>query len=371
MAIKGQNISWLTAAINNLSRLFHGQKTIIPPYQLIDDENQERGEISLGDLLTVVKDLPWKNEEQLRKIVRTLGFSWDANKAFEPPGQPKSIYDRSHYAAQSKPLKTPQAPRSTISAPPPPELPVELPPQLLSSELTPRQDVSPPLPPPDWLTQQTNSLLSTEEKLTAVIRQSLFPKNTSRGILSAALAVKRRGGNPDVEKIITTIVRGEILRDLPRTVGTTLEQGCQLLLDYSDNMSPYWDDLNELAIQIEQLLGKARLRVYDFEDHPLKAQNWTSSTELESWQPETSRPIVAASTLGVSRLGHAAVINRDWQKFIRRCEAAACPLLLLIPWQRQYWPVGLGSYPIMIHWNPRTTASMVRQLIGAGHEVKR
>lgn len=368
MSAKNSNWTKLQAVFKQLRSALHGEKSSNQPVWLNLDNERLRGEINLADLLMTIKDLPWESEGQLRQIAQSLGFTWQGHLP-EPIAieHSKGVYDRNRHAAQPKPK--PNLPELNIpfSAPPPPELPIELPPQVLSSTLTTYENCIESGQQPDWLYQQTNDLLSEEEELPRLARKNLFPTHTSRGVLSASLRVQRTSAEPDVPQIIRRMVRGEILRTLPRIRGTTLGQGCQLLLDYSDSMIPYWEDLNELAMQVENVIGTNRLHIYEFEGNPLEAKHREINGER---QGEKARPIVVASNLDVGVHRRNPIINKYWRQFIHQCKQAGSPLLILTPWQRESWPSGLGDYPILIHWNPRTTAGMVQQLVGKGHEVE-
>lgn len=347
------------------------------------DKQRIRGEISLADLLIATKDLPWKNKQQLRQIAQSLGFTLKKDalgSGKTGPEQTKGVYDHNYYDRKPRPKQKEKAANLPFTAPPPPELPVELSSnaQVLPSELIPRDNHEPIEIPPDWLADESQfpPLLSAEKPAAAALpRENLFPDNSSRGIITATLATQRVGCEPDIPQIITRIVRGDILHKIPYEKSTTLDQGCQLLLDYNETMVPYWEDLNSLGTQLEDVIGSDRVERYEFKNHPLDAKQWISRKKHKGWKPKIAKPVLVASNLGQTGHGsddtdiNLSTINHDWQPFIARCQQHHVPLLILTPWQRAAWPVGLGDYPILIHWNPKTSASMVRQLIGNGLEV--
>ncbi|NOZ53887.1 MAG: hypothetical protein GXP08_12265, partial [Gammaproteobacteria bacterium] len=196
----------------------------------------------------------------------------------------------------------------------------------------------------------------------------LIPDSTSRGILSAALATQREGDAVDIHGLIDRIVAGHIPSRLPRLPAGTLERGCQLLLHYSDDSVPYWEDMNALVQQVQQVIGVMRTDLYEFTDKPLDARRWSPADNYCPWQPKKGLPIVVATDLGMGGGSSTAQIKNSWRPFIQRCEVAVSPLILLIPWRRKYWPEQqLGPYPYLIHWSPHTTAAMVRRRIGKGH----
>ena len=148
--------------------------------------------------------------------------------------------------------KKPKLPAFT--EPPAPELPVELPQTILASSLKPLT----PQPAlengdlPDWLTDETDDsdFLTAECPSVKPARASLFPALTQRGILGAALMVRKPGKNINISALIAELVKGRIPQQMPFHSDTTLERGCQLLLDYSDSMTPFWEDLSARIIFI-------------------------------------------------------------------------------------------------------------------------
>ena len=192
---------------------------------------------------------------------------------------------------------------------------------------------------------------------------------TNRGILSAALNVKKPGKEVNIPVLIRQVIKGRIPKNIPRLDSITLERGCQLLLDYSDSMVPFWEDLSALANQVEDLLGKERVKIYEFDQDPAAGKLWTPPANAKNWQPETARPIMVASNLGITGQQRQWPINSAWRAFIDQCKKNNIPLLILVPWQESYWPTDMGNHPVLIHWNPHTTATMIHKLVGKGLEV--
>ena len=135
-------------------------------------------------------------------------------------------------------------------------------------------------------------------------------------------------------------------------------------------MVPFWEDLSALADQIENLIGRARVNVFEFDQNPNSGKRWLTSTQKpESWKFESGRPILAATNLGITGRQRHISLSSAWRTFIDRCHKKKLPLLILVPWSQECWPDGLGSHPLVIPWTPRTTAGMVYRLVGKGHKV--
>lgn len=328
-----------------------------------------RGEIHLGDLLLALKKLPWKDDAQAAAIARSLGFSLE--ELISKEITPNAIFDNSRFPEHQKTVSPSQNQPPGISVPPPPKPTVELPSMPFDSPLKPLEARAAPqiAETPAWLNENNTTLNRDETPPVPLHRESLFSDNTNRGILSAALATRRPGYQIDIFRLIYHFVTGKIPRTLPRLMSNTLERGCQLLLHYSDDMVPYWEDLAALATQIKNVMGQDRVDLYEFKGLPDSANTWVPPKTFKQWQPVSGIPVLVATDLGIDGSKGENNIAEEWLPFIHKCESAGAPLLLLIPWQRQYWPENLGDYPFLIHWNPHTSAAMIRRLIGPGHGV--
>ncbi len=338
---------------------------------------RQRGEISLSDLIAAVENLPWENEDQLRQILQSLGYTLGklAKAQDQKPAESaKGAYDHNYYDRRVR-RKADQLPLPD-TAPPAPDLPIDISDRAISLDaiLEPRQTDEGQHVHPDWLSREIvvddfPPLFEDNNVPLPIPRKSLFSENTSRGILGASLITQRSGSEVDIRRIINSIVRGEILHSLPTITISTMEKGCQLLFDYSASMAPYWDDLNTLGKQIQNVAGSEYLRIYEFDRSPLKANRMLSRKNKLGWKPEKDKPVIVATDFGLSTGDQSLLTLLDWPAFIDECASRCAPLIILTPLANNNWPGEIGDYPVFIHWHPRTTASIVRQVIGSGHKV--
>jgi hypothetical protein len=176
-------------------------------------------------------------------------------------------------------------------------------------------------------------------------------------VLCAALATHRPGSDIDLPRLVASVCRRVPLRRLPRRQEITLAEGCQLLLDYSGTMVPFWEDLAALGDQVREVAGTQATRVYTFDTRPTQARHWTAAGDPEPWEPD-GRPVLAATDLGIQGRGQAEP-SADWPEAAARCLATGGPLILLIPWPEGRWPRAFPANATLIHWGPRTSAGMV------------
>jgi hypothetical protein len=322
-----------------------------------------RGDIHLGDLARALGKLDWQDPAQAETIAACLGFGLGPDsdpaqhrqaprEAYNPAVQPAPAeVDRQPSTTATKPVPVPMPP--TPPAPPP------LPAKRLTSELQALEPLAPAQPDPDWLGGDPQ-LLDPGDALPCA-REPLFADAASRHIFSAALATRRSGTDIDLPRLIAAITRREPLRALPRRSEPTLEQGCQLLLDYSATMVPFWDDLTDLVRQLGAVVGNTR--VYSFDRRPTDALHWLPDGRREPWEP-ADRPVLVAGDLGIQSGGRRSP-DPDWDQLARRCDAAGVPLLVLVPWPEPYWPKTLAGRPILIHWSPATSAGWVSRCLAA------
>jgi len=326
-------------------------------------DETDRGEIHLGDLARALAALKWENDDQAKAIAACLGFALHTSPKPKPPVE---IYDRQRYPSGERTPEQPP-PERPLFVPPAPEAVPPLPANHLAGRIQPLPERAPAAPDDSAWLQEGDALYSAEEQ-TAVARQPLFLERTSRHIVSAALGTLRSGAEIDEAKLISAICRREPIPELPRRPEATLELGCQLLLDYSASMVPFWEDLNGLIGQVGEVMGEGNTRVYSFDTRPTEAVCWTPEGEREPWQPE-GRPVLAATDFGIQGRSGRAQPDSAWRIFAERCRQAGVPLVILVPWPRARWPLDLGGCPELVHWNAHTSASTIRKKIGLGHRI--
>ena len=190
------------------------------------------------------------------------------------------------------------------------------------------------------------------------------------GFVKDRLRVRKPGKEADIPRIVQQVIKGQIPKDIPKRDCISLERGCQLLLDFSDSMAPFWEDLSALANQLQNLLGTERVNIFEFDQDPAASKHWDESGNATDWQVDLTRPILIASDMGISGQRTKWPLTEVWRGFIQQCTEKKLPLIVLLPWQETYWPEQIGNHPVLIHWNPHTTATMIKKLVGAGHQVK-
>lgn len=326
-------------------------------------DRPRRGEIQLADLIRALDALAPVDDAQRDAIAASLGFGLDATYR-EPERPTPAAFDRSRRPLPAQGTQQRHLP-APVRAPPPPPTRVSLPDTVLGATIE-RGPKSPP-------EAATLAFLDEDGRampppVAALPREELFPPTAARATLAAMLRIRREGDAPDASALIRKVIRGLPPRRLPRLPAATLAHGCQLLLDYGEDMTPWFDDLDGLGRRLADVVGESALAVFAFDDDPRSATTWIDD-DRRQWTAERGRPVLVAT--GFSIRGHKPPreAGMGWNAFVAACRAAGCPLVLLTPWPRTCWPDWLGRYPSIVHWNPATTAAMVRRLFGIGHET--
>jgi hypothetical protein len=322
-----------------------------------------RGVVGLGDLLSALHSLNTRDPEIIETVAGVLGFAGvEANPVEATRGvsgtspEPKPKPHRPPTDTTLPRLVVPEVP-----APPP------LPDEILTTTLS----------GPDYLSNDAEippeiaRPLSPETTPGPVPRTPLFPQRTARGVLGAALAIRRPGVLPDVPKLVERLARNQPVTMVPMLAESGLHQGVQLLLDNSAAMVPFIDDFENLTATIAQVVGRNGFQVFQFSGAPTSAVRWTAELEARPWRPEAGRPVVLATDFGAGARPAAQdqAPYSAWLDFSNRCREAGCPVVAFVPYGRERWPRGLSRRFSIIHWHPRTRASHVRRALGCGLKV--
>lgn len=195
-------------------------------------------------------------------------------------------------------------------------------------------------------------------------RLSLFPQRTARGLLAASVAQPSRGYDLDIPRLIRTSVQRQPLRSLPLLPRFSTQQGCQLLLDFSEALVPWWDDMRDLIQQFHAVLGETACPVYEFTDNPRHAVSWTETGE-QTWQAIAGKPVVIATDFGQVRSARHELRPglSVWRDFALHCRRWQIPVIALTPLGHKRCPKELAHLMSIIDWNPHTRASDVKRLI--------
>lgn len=327
----------------------------------------KRGEIHLGDLAKALILIPGASPTEQELIASCLGFQLQATYTVAAPRYQtvQAAWNRALLKDQKTVTSKLPGYKPQIAMLPAPETITTDADDILEVDLYIEKAPHNPLSSYyEILNHQTRNLL-LDSNISALPRQSLFPQKKARGLVSVVVSRKIPGYDLDVPKLIQSLVRQKPLTELPMRPRFTVRNGCQLLLDFNDALIPWWEDMQTLITQFQQVLGEALCPVYEFSQNPSIAVRWTEAGEIP-WQPVSEKPVIIASDLGVI---HTPIDQRirpgrkEWLDFINRCQQQNIPVIILFPLRPQRCPYGLDKLTTLIHWHPATSAAMVKRLM--------
>jgi hypothetical protein len=201
--------------------------------------------------------------------------------------------------------------------------------------------------------------------------EPLFLPQWTRAILSAALVTNAGDGLPDIERITETIARGDVVRELPTHSLPTVRRGVQLLVDKSLAMMPFARDQTWLQKQLQNVVGSDRVQVTRFVGTPLSRIGSRSQAAADYAPPLPGTPVVLLTDLGICQpmLAEDWADPQEWVRFSLIVRHAHCPLIALVPYGPSRWPAELLPYMTIIQWDRKTTAPIIRSIVGGGLEV--
>jgi hypothetical protein len=314
-----------------------------------------RPQVSLADLLTAIHALRPADGEASEALRVSFDLGGLERRAAELP---RSLSSRRPVLPVVKIAVSEQAPQPRLADGPP------IPASLRQLE----QPDSPPEGDPSW---SAASALGDRAALRGAQApmEPLFLPQWMRGITTAALATSAEDGRPDVERLVEAIARGQSVQRVPRESIATLRRGAEVLCDVSEGMLPFARDQDEMVQHLRSTVGRHRLRVTSFDGPPL-----IDSTEGEpSWTPARGTPVLILSDLGIA--APLLVADRStparWLVLARALRRAGCPVVALVPYPPDRWPLTLSRAISIIEWNRRATAAMAQRAVRLAERTAR
>jgi len=333
---------------------------------MISLDKARRPEISLGDVLRALARLKPKTDTQTSEILRCLGFQTSSvYQSPQPYRSNQGAWNRNHFRKKPQQKPSPNyAPQPTL--PPTPEVPIALPKEVLHSTLEVLPDAGAINPSTTINPKVENATpLSLSAKGISPSRISLLPKNRARAITSATIAQYTAGVDLNIPRLVQTVIQRKPLYSIPRLPQKTIRNGCHLLLDFSDALLPWWQDMRDLKRQFHDILDESICKTFEFENDPMAAVRWSESMGDVVWRPEKKRPVVLATDLGITH--HPTLGLRPdtttWVRLAQFCHRAEAPLIAMVPIHPDRWPKGLDRWMRIIHWHPATSAATVNRLL--------
>jgi hypothetical protein len=315
--------------------------------------------ISLGDLLRAWDQLDADGDPQTRRrIAALLGFEWSPEAVANLRSEATL-----RAAAEVAPAQTnaPTLMPGDAKQPPPVIKAAESQSDDAWVEALPSRSLG----LPRWFEEVTPLPRAPDEgeKEPPAI-DPLFRPQWKRALLYAALATVDHLGQPDVERIVGRLARGEPLSRIPRLPRLSLGAGVQVLIDDNKTMRPFAEDQRGLLDDIRGVISAELVRVAVFEAVPeyvaVEAEDW----QWRAYQPPPRGTLVLALTdlgAGPAVPGVARGTPGAWLAFAERLRVAGCPFVALTPYPKSAVPPALRRRIATLPWDRSTTTAHIQR----------
>ncbi|MGZ6613101.1 MAG: hypothetical protein ACXVFQ_01550 [Solirubrobacteraceae bacterium] len=196
--------------------------------------------------------------------------------------------------------------------------------------------------------------------------EPLLDRRRRRALLGATLASWTADGAPDLERLVDLGSRMQVLRRVPRRTIPTLRRGAQVLVDLAPALMPYRDDVEDALGGISGLLTADRLDVVPFIGCPTRG---VASGVRDAWSvwrpPPRGTPVLVLSDLGIggAALDPDRASTGEWRAFAAIAARAGTPVVALVPFGKQRWPLELTRGMTVVEWDVYTGVASIRRAI--------
>jgi hypothetical protein len=222
---------------------------------------------------------------------------------------------------------------------------------------------------PGWFSSTTPFPVErTRHRTTRLPLDPLLAPRGARNIVAAVAATHVAEGEIDLERIVASVARGEVLRDLHRRVSVTVRNGLQLLVDRGQSMTFFARDASWVEQQIQNVVGADRVQSLRFAELPQRGAG-RSGEEWKSYRPPVSGvPVLVLTDLGIGG-SSAALVAVDWVAFAKLVRAAGCPLVALVPYPPERWPEMAARAITIAQWDRSLDARRARMAMRRAQKV--
>ena len=198
----------------------------------------------------------------------------------------------------------------------------------------------------------TSSIAQTkEEKARPVpVPQPLSPWRRIWPFLRAVLGAHDQSRQLDLDRIVRSLARGEVLHRLPYLSRASWAMTAQVLVDLDPQIHFFWNDFYDLVERLQGMRGRMGLDVLCFEDGPLDPctafDPERRNRQIPYRPPEPGTPILILSDLGLLNKR-----EQGWLILGRRLQRAGLRPVVLMPCPERYWQGELAELFQLVVWD--------------------
>ncbi len=188
---------------------------------------------------------------------------------------------------------------------------------------------------PAWLDNAqvlANDYCPDPKSIRLPTRLPLIRESRLLPFLRRVLGQNRPSRQPDVVGMIKRLGQGKALRRIPKRQRHHWSAQICIVLDYSQDTQPFWDDFNHLMRLLKRWHGSFGLDVRILHNGPARQPYYRQprGNQVYPWQtPAAGTPVLILSDLGVH--DDSAEISRIWQQFAVYLKATTGEAAVLAP----------------------------------------
>lgn len=222
---------------------------------------------------------------------------------------------------------------------------------------------------PGWFSSTTPfPVEKARHRTTKLPLDPLLTPRGARNIVAAVAATHVAEGEIDLERIVASVARGEVLRDLHRRASITVRNGLQLLVDRGPSMTYFARDAKWVEQQIQNVVGADRVQSLRFAELPQRGIG-RPGEEWKSYRPPVPGvPVLVLTDLGIGG-SSAALVAAEWVAFAKLVRAAGCPLVALVPYPPERWPEAAARALTVAQWDRSLDARRARLAMRRAQKV--
>ncbi|MGE5341989.1 MAG: formylglycine-generating enzyme family protein [Candidatus Omnitrophota bacterium] len=195
--------------------------------------------------------------------------------------------------------------------------------------------------------------LKTNREISPPTALPLVPWSRLWPFIRGVLGIHHDTRQIDIERVIDHVTKCQPLARLPRRRRKGWASHCQLILDFSERLLPFWQDQADLYFHIKHLRGKSGLTVLAAENGPYgEFRYWDSGPygSSEGYRlPEPGTPILVIGDLGL--LDARQNERESWFSFGKHLRKAGFYPVALCMSPRRLWDADMADTWRMMCWD--------------------
>lgn len=224
-----------------------------------------------------------------------------------------------------------------------------------------------PVERPAWLDESEFLEPPRDTSAMPASPQPLLPRQSSRAILSTAMATQTETNQVDVQALLDAEAEGRMLLRIPRRIVPSLAHGIQVIVDRGPSAAPFDADQKMLIDQIRSIGGREMVSVVEIDP----SSDFIAASGKDEWGDYFSRyrplprvAVVIVSDLGIVRVPFERTANAaGWSEFIGRIRTGGNPVVAFVPYAPSRWPQSVRRLAALVQWDRRTTVQSVRRAL--------